>query len=104
MTTMNTGIALGVWPEIPIWVVIVAFGVLFVCALKTRELWGRVGVLLILIGGGINTYQRLIFGGVVDNYQMLGVGYNNFADYLIFFGLVVYGYSYFVRRPLRGSN
>lgn len=98
MGAMNTGIAFGVWPEIPIWLVIGALGVLIACAVKTRELWGRIGVAMIMAGGMINIYQRLKFGGVVDNYQMWGVGYNNFADYLIFFGLVVYGYSYFVRR------
>ena len=55
-----------------------------------------------IAGGMANTYQRVRFGGVVDNLPMFYFGYNNIADYLIFFGVLVYGYTYFVRR--RGSS
>ncbi len=99
MATINTGVAFGLWPEIPIWIVVAAFGILIMVAVKTRELWERVGLALVIVGGAMNTMQRIVNGGVIDNLRMWGLGYNNVADYLIFFGLVVYGYSYFVRRP-----
>lgn len=95
MAIINTGVAFGIWTEVPNWIVLGAFGVLIACALKTRELWERIGIMMIFLGGAVNTYQRLILGGVVDNWEIWGVGYNNLADYLIFFGLVVYGYTYF---------
>ena len=72
---------------------------MIVFAVKTREIIGRVGIGLMIVGGLVNTYQRITVGYVVDNLPMFGLGYNNLADYLIFFGLFLYGYSYFVRRP-----
>lgn len=75
---------------------------LMIIAVKTRESVARVGLGLVIIGGIMNTYQRVTSGVVVDNLPMFGLGYNNFADYLIFFGVLVYGYTYFVRR--RGSS
>ena len=77
---------------------------LFVYALKMRELWGRIGVILMLIGGGMNIFERLRYGYVVDNWKLGELLYNNLADYLIVAGLVVYGYSYFVRRRRSGRD
>lgn len=99
---LNTGVAFGMAQGMPFWVGLLAISLLLLCALKTRELWGRVGIGLIVVGGAMNTYQRLTTGAVVDNLPMFHFGYNNFADYLIFFGVLVYGYTYFVRR--RGSS
>lgn len=94
---INKGIAFGWWQGVPVWVGVVGLIALLLVAVKTRELWGRVGILLMLIGGGVNTLQRYLYGGVLDDLPMFGLGYNNLADYLIFFGIVLYGYSYFVR-------
>lgn len=94
---LNEGIAFGLWQGIPIWIIIMAWGIVLVCALKTRELWERSGLGLILLGGGANLIARITGGGVWDNWSMGTVGYNNWADYLIFFGVVLYGYSHFVR-------
>lgn len=79
---------------------VVVFALLCVgwLALKTRELWERVGLSLVFIGGCLNFIQRLRYGYVIDPWPLGSLGYNNFADYLIFFGLVIYGYTYFVRR------
>ncbi len=101
----NNGIAFGWAQGIPNWIGILTLCLLILCAVmpthagKTREIIGRVGIVLMIVGGLVNTHQRLTVGYVVDNLPMFGLGYNNLADYLIFFGLVVYGYSYFVRRP-----
>lgn len=94
---LNEGIAFGIWQGVPLVVIVAALIVIAVIALKTRELWERVGLGLMLSGGSLNFLQRLNLGYVIDPWSVGGLGYNNLADYLIFFGLVVYGYTYFVR-------
>lgn len=88
----------------PNWVGILGVIILIAVAVKTRELVARVGLILVIIGGIMNTYQRVTMGGVLDNLSMFHFGYNNLADYLIFFGVLVYGYTYFVRRRGGSSN
>lgn len=95
---LNSGVAFGWFVGLPSWVGLLFLPILIIVAVKTRELLARLGIILMIIGGCINTYQRIKVGVVVDNLPMFGLGYNNLADYLIFFGLVLYGYSYFVRR------
>lgn len=95
---LNEGIAFGVWQGVPLLVVGVALVCVGVFALKTRELWERIGLGIMAIGGSWNFVQRLRYGYVIDPWSFGSLGYNNLADYLIFFGLVVYGYTYFVRR------
>lgn len=95
---LNRGVSFGWLEGIGVGVVLLAWGIVLVVAVKTRELWGRCGLLLILIGGIMNIFDRLRYGGVRDNLNWGGVLYNNVWDYLIVAGLVVYGYSYFVRR------
>ncbi|TXH06920.1 MAG: hypothetical protein E6R05_01000 [Candidatus Moraniibacteriota bacterium] len=99
---LNKGVAFGWFVGLPSWVGLLAMILVIVVAVKTRELWARFGLILMIIGGSINTYQRFTVGAVIDNLPMFGLGYNNWADYLIFFGVLVYGYTYFVRR--RGSS
>lgn len=55
-----------------------------------RELIGRVGILMIVIGGTGNLISRVKYGGVVDNLSFFGIFYNNVWDYLIFIGIVIY--------------
>lgn len=81
-----------------------AIGILLVIAVKTRELLGRVGLVVMALGGGLNLSERIGAGYVSDPFSFFGLGYNNMADYLIFFGLVIYGYSYFVRRRVNSRN
>lgn len=99
---LNKGVAFGWFVGLPFWVGLLVIILLMIFAVKTRESVARVGLGLVIIGGIMNTYQRVTSGVVVDNLPMFGLGYNNFADYLIFFGVLVYGYTYFVRR--RGSS
>ncbi len=95
---MNDGISFGVLPGLPVWIfVLVLMGLVFYAG-KMRELWGRVGVGLIVLGGAGNMVSRIMFGGVVDNWNFFDLLYNNGWDYLIFFGLVIYDYSYYFRR------
>lgn len=95
---INTGVAFGWLPNVSFWLILLVWMALIVYAAKVRELWERVGLWLIVLGGGLNLLSRLIHGGVRDNWSFLGLLYNNGADYLIFFGVVIYGYTYFVRR------
>ena len=86
---VNEGVAFGIWQGIPVWVVGVIWLVLAVSALKMRELWERIGVILILMGGGMNIFDRIRYGGVVDNLNFLGLVYNNVWDYVIVTGVLI---------------
>lgn len=50
-----------------------------------------VGLLLILLGGGLNLFERLVYGYVNDYWNFLGTGiYNNINDWLISIGLILF--------------
>jgi signal peptidase II len=87
---LNQGISFGLLQGIPVWVVGLVWICLFIYAVKMRELWGRVGVGLMLLGGAGNMVSRVWYGGVVDNLNFFGLFYNNVWDYLIFIGVGVY--------------
>lgn len=95
---INQGIAFGLWQNVPLWVLLAVWVAVLLYALKVRGLWMRIGVGMITVGGALNLLSRMRYGGVVDTLPFFGLVYNNGADYLIFFGLVIYGYTYFVRR------
>lgn len=80
----NTGISFG-W-QIP-GIEIISFLVLlvvFYCWWKGKEK----GWWLVIIGGGLNLGERIIFGKIVDYWPILETGlYNNINDYLIIIGL-----------------
>lgn len=55
-------------------------------------IWWRyeyLGISIILIGGWMNLLDRLIFGYVRDYWQ-LGWVYNNLADWIIQFGVIIF--------------
>lgn len=95
---LNPGISFGLFPSLPIWLFSIILLGLIIYALKMRELVGRIGLVMIIVGGVGNLMSRIIYGGVVDNLNLFGLVYNNPSDYLIFFGLIIYGYTYFIRR------
>jgi len=95
---INSGVAFGLYPGIPWWVIALVLLGLIIYAVKMRELWGRVGVGLIIVGGAGNLVSRWVNGGVVDNWNFLGLFYNNVWDYLIVAGLVVYGLHVIKRK------
>ena len=92
---VNKGVAFGMLEGLPWWIGLLTIGCLLYCAVKTRELWERVGIVLVVAGGVMNLIQRYSQGMVSDPWKVFNLGYNNFADYLIFFGVVVYGYTYY---------
>lgn len=87
---VNRGISFGWWQGIPVWVVIAVLGVVVVFFVKARRRWERVGLGLVMIGGGGNIVQRLVYGGVVDPLRLGPYLSNNVWDYLIALGVVVY--------------
>lgn len=95
---LNKGVSFGFLSGVSVWILGIVWVGLLIHALKMRELWERIGMGMILIGGGGNILSRILYGGVVDNLSLFGLLYNNLWDYLIFFGLVIYGYSYYFRR------
>lgn len=76
--------------NIPLWIVVVVWICLLVCAVKMRELWERVGVGMVLVGGAGNLASRVWYGGVVDNWSFFGLFYNNVWDWIIGVGVVIY--------------
>lgn len=86
---LNKGISFGFLPGISnVLIVLVIIG-LIVYAVKVRELIVRLGLGLMIIGGMGNLYQRVMYGGVVDNLNFFGLFYNNVFDYLIVGGVVL---------------
>ena len=80
---LNKGISFGFFPGISnVLIVFVLIG-LIIYAVKVRELIVRIGLGLMIIGGMGNLYQRVMYGGVVDNLDFFGLFYNNVFDYLI---------------------
>lgn len=96
---INQGITFGLIPGISPWILVLLLVLLSVYALKMRELWGRVGLLLVIVGGGGNLASRLEYGGVKDNWSLFGIIYNNVWDYLIVAGLVIYAVQVLRRKP-----
>ncbi len=95
---LNQGVSFGLFQGIPVWVVGLIWIALFVYAVKMRELWGKVGVILILMGGAGNIISRVVYGGVVDNWNFLGILHNNVWDWMIGVGVVIWLYQEFRRK------
>jgi lipoprotein signal peptidase len=86
---LNKGISFGFLPGISnVLIALVLIG-LIVYAVKVRELIVRLSLGLMVIGGSGNLYQRIMYGGVVDNLNFFGLFYNNVFDYLIVGGVVL---------------
>lgn len=101
---LNKGISFGLFPGVSgILVAFVLLG-LVMYARKVKDVWGRVGVILIIIGGAGNLYSRLVYGGVVDNLNFFGLFYNNVWDYLITVGIVIYIYSLWKTKIFTSLN
>lgn len=96
---LNKGISFGLLPGVSIWIEIILLVVLIVYAVKTRELWGRIGLLMMIFGGIGNLVSRILHGGVLDYWNFFGLFYNNLADWLIVGGLFVY----LITRATHGS-
>ena len=77
---------------------------LFVLSVKKRgnKVMDIVGLLLIVIGGGFNTYQKIRFGMVNDYWNFLGLGiYNNLNDWMIGVGLLLYIIGVWKKKKLK---
>lgn len=98
MMVLNTGISFNLLSGIPWWVSLIILIGLGAYAVKMRELLGRVGIGLIIIGGSGNMVQRYLYGGVVDNLNFFNILQNNVWDYFIVGGLCIYGYQVVCRK------
>jgi signal peptidase II len=92
---LNKGISFGFLPGISNILIGVVIVVLVVYAVKVRELIVKLALGLMIIGGIGNLYQRVMYGGVVDNLNFFGLFYNNVFDYLIVGGVVALICEYF---------
>jgi lipoprotein signal peptidase len=92
---LNKGISFGFLPGISNVLIGVVIVSLVIYALKVRELIVKLALGLMIIGGTGNLYQRVMYGGVVDNLSFFGFFYNNVFDYLIVGGVVVFIIQYF---------
>lgn len=98
---INEGVAFGLFPGISVYVIGVVIIGLVIVAVKMRELWGKIGILLMMIGGGSNLYSRVVNEGVVDNLNFFGLLNNNVWDYLIGLGIIFVIYGTYRARPRR---
>ena len=95
---LNQGVSFGLLPGLSPWILgLVLFG-LIIYAVKMRELWGKIGIGLIIIGGIGNLVSRMMYGGVLDYWNFLGIFYNNVWDWIIGVGVVVYLFQAFRRN------
>lgn len=94
---LNTGISFGLMPGLSLWVYGLVIVLLVIYAVKMRELWGRIGVGFIILGGSGNLASRIIYGGVVDNLSFFGLFYNNVWDWMIGVGVGIYGLQFFLK-------
>ena len=95
---MNSGVSFGFLSGLPAFVIGIFLLGLMVYAVKMRELWGRVGVGMMIVGGLGNLGERMIYGAVVDNWNFFGLFYNNVWDYLIAVGVGIYMIQLFRRK------
>lgn len=101
---INQGVAFGWGQGMPVFLVgLVLVGLIFYAG-KMRELWGKIGIGLMIIGGGGNLFERIIYGGVIDNWNFLGLFYNNVWDWLITVGFVIYFIGTHRARPRRSNT
>jgi lipoprotein signal peptidase len=86
MVLVNKGISFGLnFPALELMSIFFLI-ILMVIWWKNKKAWG---IILMVIGGGLNLIERFKFGGVRDYWQIPMTSiYNNFNDYLIFFGVV----------------
>ncbi len=83
---LNVGVSGGI--PVPLAVIVLAeFVVLY---LFVKEKTRRGPLVLIFVGGAVNLWSRITGGAVADPWNFFGLFYNNFADYLIFGGVVWY--------------
>lgn len=90
MTNSNLGVSFGLLPGISPWIVGIVLLLLGVVLAREKSRWGRVGIVLVMLGGGMNLFERVVYGGVRDPLVLLGIINNNLADYLIGIGVVTY--------------
>ena len=84
---INQGYAFGIKMGTE-WIFWLVVSIVFVW-LYRQKMW------LILAGGVANVVSRIVWGGVVDYWNLYGLFSNNLADWMITIGLVVYGYEHF---------
>lgn len=83
---INKGISFGWLGSLPSWVMVGILVILLISLLTTAI--NSPGGCLIIIGGAVNLFDRIKFGGVRD-YWKLGLGiYNNLNDWIIAIGVV----------------
>ena len=81
---------------------LLVFLVVLIVFLREKDVsWGWVGILM---GGGINWWDRFNYGYVRDYWKLLGVDiYNNLADWGIFIGIMILVIEY-IFKTNNGKN
>ena len=82
---VNHGIALGLFSNLPVFfyfLVFILLSIIFYLLSSKNNL--TVGFALIYIGATSNLLDRVIYGGVVDYINFLGLFKNNLGDIMIF--------------------
>ncbi len=92
------------FPGLP-WVIFaVAWFVEGYLLVHEKSTLGKLGLILILVGGGMNLGERMRSGAVLDNLSLLGIIYNNAADYLIVIGVMIYLFAFIGSKYRTNKN
>lgn len=89
----NYGISFGISGDFFVFLSIISIVLLTVIWWKYEYF----GLSVILIGGGINLFDRFIFGYVRDYWQFVWV-YNNLADWIIQFGVIIFLMELWIKK------
>lgn len=81
----NSGISFGIEVH---WIFVAIFFVALLWWYKKERSWP---LLLVIIGGALNLWERMTLGYVRDYWRIPWTNiYNNFNDWLIFVGVIIY--------------
>jgi len=88
---INQGFAFGIKMGTE-WIFWIALSIVFVW-LYQKKMW------LVLAGGVANAVSRIVWGGVVDYWNLFGLFSNNLADWMIAGGVILYAIQYIYGHP-----
>lgn len=99
----NSGIAFslktGIDPLYLIILIIIGAGVWLTFALRKNNYNEIIALTAIILGALSNIYDRIVFGAVLDYFELFKLNVSNLADWLIVFGAAWLVYSEFLKKP-----
>jgi signal peptidase II len=99
----NSGIAFSLQTGLdPLWlIIVVVIGAAFWLhrAYRASNRNEIIALTAIILGALSNIYDRIVFGAVLDYFELFKLNVSNLADWLIVFGAAWLVYSEFLKKP-----